>query len=190
MEQLIEITWYGRGGQGVVTAAKVLAETALEAGRFFQSSPEYGPERAGAPIRAYTRLSGEPISLHSSIEEPDIVVVLDPTVIGPVDVTAGIKPAGLIIVNTPNSPAEVRQQLNLTSGRVVTIDATRIAIDAIGRDITNTPLLGAFAAVTGLFSVEEVVERTRAHLGKRLPPAVVEANVRAIERAAREVQEG
>jgi pyruvate ferredoxin oxidoreductase gamma subunit len=190
MSKLTEITWYGRGGQGVVTAGKVLAETAMEAGRYFQSAPEYGPERAGAPIKAYTRLSDEPISLHSSIEEPDVVVVLDPTVIGAVDVTAGLKPEGVIIVNTPKSPADMRAQLKLASGRVATIDATRIAIDEIGRDITNTPLLGAFAAVTGIFGVQEIVEQTRARFGKKLAPAVVDANVRAIERAAREIQEG
>ncbi|MBN1317264.1 MAG: 2-oxoacid:acceptor oxidoreductase family protein [Anaerolineales bacterium] len=190
MDNFTEITWYGRGGQGVVTAGKVLAETALESGRYFQSAPEYGPERAGAPIRAYTRLSDEPITLHSSIESPDVVVVLDSTVIGPVDVTAGIKSDGLIIVNTPDSPAKVRKQLGLESGRVATIDATRIAIDEIGRDITNTPLLGAFAATTGIFSVEDIVDQTRSRFGKKMAPAVVEANVRAIQRAAREVQEG
>jgi pyruvate ferredoxin oxidoreductase gamma subunit len=187
---LTEITWYGRGGQGVVTAGKVLAETALEAGYYFQAAPEYGPERAGAPIRAYTRLADEPISLHSSIEEPDIVVVLDPTVIGPVDVTAGLKRGGLIIINTPKAADYMRQQLHVQDSRVVTIDATRIAIDEIGRDITNTPLLGAFAAATGIFTVQEIVEQTRARFDKKLTPAVIEANVRAIERAAKGIQEG
>jgi pyruvate ferredoxin oxidoreductase gamma subunit len=162
----------------------------MEAGHYFQSAPEYGPERAGAPIKAYTRLSDEPISLHSNIDKPGIVVVLDPTVIGPVDVTSGLDPAGLIIVNTPKPPDEIRQQLKLKSGRVVTIDATRIAMDEIGRDITNTPLLGAFAAATGIFSVNEIVEQTRSRFGKKLAPRIVEANVRAIERAAREIREG
>jgi pyruvate ferredoxin oxidoreductase gamma subunit len=190
MSKLTEITWYGRGGQGVVTAGKVLAETALEAGHYFQAAPEYGPERAGAPVRAYTRLSDAPISLHSPIEEPDVVVVLDPTVIGPVDVTEGLKTEGVIIINTPQEPGEMRQQLNLGAGRVATIDATRIAIDEIGRDITNTPLLGAFAAVTSIFTVDEIVEQTRARFGKKLAQAVVDANVRAIERAAKEVKVG
>ena len=189
MSRLTEITWYGRGGQGVVTAGKVLAETALEAGLYFQSAPEYGPERAGAPIRAYTRLSNEPISLHSSIEEPDIVIVLDPTVIGPVDVMAGLKPDGVIIVNSSKSPMEIRRQLKIQSGHVVTIDATRISMDEIGRDITNTPLLGAFAAVTGIFSVQDIIEQTRSRFGKKLAPALVDANVRAIKRAAREIRE-
>jgi pyruvate ferredoxin oxidoreductase gamma subunit len=189
MGKLTEITWYGRGGQGVVTAGKVLAETAMEAGRYFQSAPEYGPERAGAPIKAYTRLSDEPISLHSNIEEPDVVVVLDATLIGSVDVTAGLKPGGVIIINTPKPPEDVRRQLKVESGRVVTIDATRIAIDEIGRDITNTPLLGAFAAVTGIFAVDEIVEQIRSRFGKKLARSLVEANVRAVQRAAREVQE-
>lgn len=190
MSKLTEITWYGRGGQGVVTAGKVLAETAMEAGRYFQSAPEYGPERAGAPIKAYTRLSDEPILLHSNIEEPDVVVVLDPTVIGPVDVTAGLKLDGVIIINTPKLPSDMRQQLGLKTGRVVTIDATRIAMDEIGRDITNTPLLGAFAAATGIFTVQEIVEQTRSRFGKKLAPAMVEANVRALDRAAKEIRTG
>lgn len=190
MAQLTEITWYGRGGQGVVTASKVLAETALEAGRYFQASPEYGPERAGAPIKAYNRLSDQPIDLHSDIEEPDIVVVLDPTVIGPVDVTAGLKPGGIIIVNTPASPEEMRGRLGLASGRVATVDASHIAISEIGRDITNTPLLGAFAAVTGIFTLGEIVEQTEARFSKKLSPAVVAANVRAVKRAAAEVKIG
>ena len=106
------------------------------------------------------------------------------------DVTAGLKQDGVIIVNTPKSPQEMRRQLKRQSGRVVTIDATRIAIDEIGRDITNTPLLGAFAAVTGIFTVDEIVSQTRHRFGKKLAPAVVDANVRAIERAANEIQEG
>lgn len=188
MEGLTEIIWYGRGGQGVVTAGKVLAETALEAGRYFQAAPEYGPERAGAPIKAYTRLSGAPITLHSAIETPDIAVVLDPTVIGPVDVTAGLRADGVIIVNSPGAPDEVRRQLALAGGRVATVDATRIAREEIGRPIPNTPLLGALAAVAGLFTVEEIVHSLRERLGAKLPAAVVDANVRAVERAAREVQ--
>ena len=190
MSLFIEITWFGRGGQGVITASKVLAGTALESGLYFQSAPEYGPERAGAPIRANTRLSSEPILIHSSIEEPDVVLVLDSTVIGPVNVTEGLKPEGLIIVNTPDSPERVRRQLGLGSGRVATIDASRIAIDESGRDITNTPLLGAFAATTGVFSADEIVEQTRNRLGKKLSPKLVKGNVNAIRRAAREVQEG
>lgn len=187
MSSLIEITWYGRGGQGVVTASKVLAETALETNRYFQSAPEYGPERAGAPIKAYTRLSDDPISIHSNIEQPDIVIVLDPTVIGAVDVTAGLKPDGLIIINTSKTPQQMRKHLKRTSGRMATIDATRISLDEIGRDMPNTPLLGAFAAVTGIFNVEEIIKQTRARFDKKLAPQVIEANVRAIQRAAAEV---
>ncbi len=190
MSFLTEITWYGRGGQGVVTASKVITETAMRAGMYFQSAPEYGPERAGAPLRAYTRLSKEPISLRSSILEPDIVIVLDPTVIGPVDVAAGLKPEGTIIVNSAKSPQELRRQLKIQAARVVSIDATRIAMDEIGRDIPNTPLLGAFAAATGLFTIQEIIEQTRSRLSKRLAPALLQANIRAIERAAREIREG
>jgi len=187
---LIEIRWHGRGGQGVVTAGKLLAETAMEAGRYFQAFPDYGPERSGAPIRAFTRLSDKPIDVHSQIEEPDIVVVLDDTLLGVIDVIQGLKEDGLLIVNTARTPAEIRSQLDLQGGRVVTVDATRIALDELGREITGGPTLGAFARATGLFSLEEIVEQTRRRFAKKLAPELVEANVRAIQRAGEQAQEG
>ncbi|MFQ6058332.1 MAG: 2-oxoacid:acceptor oxidoreductase family protein [Anaerolineae bacterium] len=190
MGKMIEIRWHGRGGQGVVTAGKLLAETALEAGQHFQAFPDYGPERSGAPIRAFTRLSDEPIRIHSQIEEPDVVLVLDPTIIGAVDVTEGLKEDGVLIVNTPQGPAEIRSQLDFHGGRVYTVDASHIALEELSREITNTPMLGALARATGLFKVEELVEQIRRRFEDKLSPQMVEANVRAIERAAGEVQEG
>lgn len=187
---LIEIRWHGRGGQGVVTAGKLLAETALEAGRYFQAFPDYGPERSGAPIRAFTRLSDAPIHIHSQIEQPDVVVVLDDSLLGVVDVTQGLKKEGLLIVNTPRTPAEIRSQLDFAGGRVVTVDATRIALEELGREITGGPMLGAFARATGLFSLDEVIEQTRRRFAKKLTPEMVEANVRAIQRAGEEAREG
>jgi len=190
MNELIEIRWHGRGGQGVVTASKLLAETALAGGRYFQAFPDYGPERMGAPIRAYTRLSTRPIDLHCQVREPDIVVVLDPTLLKTVPVAEGLKPGGLLLVNTPLTPSAVRQATGLTGGRALTVDASHIAIEEIGRDVTNTPMLGAFARATGLFDVDEMAGELRAWFGLKLSPAAVEANVRALRRAAQEVMEG
>ena len=189
MTWLKEIRWHGRGGQGVVTAGKLLAETALEAGQYFQAFPDYGPERSGAPIRAFTRLSDGPITLHNQIEEPDVVIVLDPTLLGNVPVTGGLKPDGILLVNTPDTPEVVREKLKYAEGRVVTVDATRIALDEFGKDITNTPMLGAFAQATGLFAVQDIVAQTRQRFGKKFAEKLVESNVRAVERAAKELRE-
>ena len=190
MEELIEIRWHGRGGQGVVTAGKLLAETALGTGRYFQAFPDYGPERMGAPIRAFTRLSDRPITIHAQIQEPDVVLVLDPTLLSTVPVTEGLKEKGSLVVNTPLSPAEVRQVTGLTGGQVFTLDASHIAIEEMGRVITNTPMLGAFARATGIFDMEELAEQLRAWFGKKISAEAVEANVRAMRRAAEEMQEG
>jgi pyruvate ferredoxin oxidoreductase gamma subunit len=188
-KKLTEIRWHGRGGQGVVTAGKLLAETALEMGNYFQTFPDYGPERSGAPIRAFTRLSDQPIAVHSQIEAPDVVVVLDPTIMGAVDVAEGLKDDGVLIVNTAMGPHEIRTRLDLKGGRVVTVDASHIAMDELGRDITNAPMLGAFARATGLFDVNDIITQTRRRFEKKLSPEMIEANVRAIERAAREAKE-
>lgn len=190
MGKCTEIRWHGRGGQGVVTAGKLLAEAALGTGQYFQAFPDYGPERMGAPIRAFTRLSPEPINLHCQIEEPDIVLVLDPTLLGMVDVIQGLKEDGILLINTGQTPAEVREALGFKKGKVFTVDASHIAIETLGREITNTPMLGAFAKATGLFSIDDIIEQTRHRFGKKLRAELVEANVEAIKRAANEVQEG
>lgn len=190
MSKMTEIRWHGRGGQGAVTAGKLLAETALGAGLYFQAFPDYGAERMGAPIRAYTRLSDAPINQHCAVLEPDIVVVLDPTLLGVVDVTEGLKENGSLIVNTTETPAEVREKLGLKTGKVFTVNASHIAIEELGREITNTPMLGALCVATGLFSVDSVAEQIRKNFGKKMREDIVEANVRAVRRAAEEVQAG
>ncbi len=190
MVELTEIRWHGRGGQGVVTAGKLLAETAMGTGQYFQAFPDYGPERMGAPIRAFTRLSSKPITIHSQIEEPDVVLVLDPTLLGAVAVAEGLKEDGMLLVNTSIGPAEVRKITGFKTGKVFTVDASHIAIEEMGREITNTPMLGAFARATGLFDVEDLAEQLRAWFGKKITAEAVEANVRALRRAAREVQQG
>jgi pyruvate ferredoxin oxidoreductase gamma subunit len=190
MQDLIEIRWHGRGGQGVVTAGKLLAETALGTGRYFQAFPDYGPERMGAPIRAFTRLSPRPITVHSQIEQPDVVVVLDPTLLGSVPVAEGLKEGGDLVVNTALAPPAVREETGFATGRVFTVDASHIAIDEMGRELTNTPMLGALARATAVFDLDELAEQLRAWFAPRIPAAAVEANVRALRRAAAELQRG
>jgi len=190
MPGLTEIRWHGRGGQGVVTAGKLLAETAMGMGLYLQAFPDFGPERMGAPIRAFTRISSQPITIHSQIETPDVVLVLDPTLLETVPVTEGLKPDGTLLVNTPMSPAQVRQATGFTTGMVCTVDASRIAIDEIGRDITNTPMLGALARATGILAITDLCQQLRAWFGKRISPDMVQANVAALERAAQEMRQG
>jgi len=190
MAELIEIRWHGRGGQGVVTAGKLLAETAMGAGQYFQAFPDYGPERMGAPIRAFTRLSSKPITIHSQIDEPNVVLVLDPTLLGTVPVAEGLDEDGTLLVNTAMNPAQVRQVTGFKTGKAFTVDASHIAIEEMGREITNTPMLGAFARATGIFEIEDLAEQLRAWFGKKISAEAIEANVRAMRRAAEEVQEG
>ncbi|UCC62939.1 MAG: 2-oxoacid:acceptor oxidoreductase family protein [Anaerolineae bacterium] len=191
MGRLTEIRWHGRGGQGVVTAGKLLAETALDTGQYFQAFPDYGPERMGAPIKAYTRLSSERIDLHCQIEEPNVVLVLDPTLLGTVPVTGGLQEDGLLLVNTPKSPAEIREITGFRTGKVFTVDASHIAIEEIGREITNTPMIGALARATGIFDVKDLIEQTRKRFTKlMMKQDIIDANVRAMRRAVEEVQEG
>lgn len=189
-EKMIEIRWHGRGGQGVVTAGKLLAETAMNAGYYFQAFPDFGPERMGAPVRSFTRLSSQPIHIHSQIENPDVVLVLDPTLLGTVPVTEGLKEDGILIVNTSMSPEEVRRMTGFHTGKVCTVDASHIAIEEMGREITNTPMLGAFARATGLFDLDALEKQVREWFGEKVSPSVVEANVRVLRRAAQELREG
>ncbi len=190
MAELTEIRWHGRGGQGVVTAGKLLAEAALGTGQYFQAFPDYGPERMGAPIRAFTRISSAPINIHSQIEEPDVVLVLDPTLLGTVPVAEGLEEDGTLLVNSSMSPAKVRDIVKFRTGKVFTVDASHIAIEELGREITNTPMLGAFARATGLIALEDLAEELRAWFGKKISEEAIEANVRAMQRAAEDVQEG
>ena len=190
MEELIEIRWHGRGGQGVVTGSEMLAETALEEGKYFQALPEFGAERSGAPLRAYTRISSSPINLHCSITEPDVVVVLDPTLLGAIDVTEGLKEEGILIANSSLSPDDVRKRLNFHGGKCYTVDATRIAMDCIGRNIPNTPILGALLRARPLVSLEDMAKTIKSRLGSRVSQQVVEGNVKALQRAFTEAQAG
>lgn len=187
---VIEIRWHARGGQGAKTASVLLAEAAATAGKYIQGFPEYGPERMGAPMRAFNRISDTPIRAHSGVENPDVVIVLDPTLIGKTDVTGGLKPGGTVIVNTKKSPQEVRQRLKLDGAKIFTVDADGISVDTIGKVIPNTPMMGALLKATELMDLGAFLISTREKLGEkfRSKPEVIDGNIKAIERAYQEVQ--
>ena len=185
---LTEIRWHGRGGQGAVTAAKMVAEVALGQGRYFQAFPEYGPERSGAPIVAFARISDEPIQLFCGVEHPQIVAVLDPSLISIVDVAGGAPDDAVVLVNTDMKPAQLRKKYKIEGRRLFTVAATKIATETIGRAIPNTPMVGALVRITGMFPLESVVEFMRAEFGKKFPPRVVEGNIAALTRSYEEVE--
>jgi len=190
MQDLLEIRWHGRGGQGAKTAAVLLAEVVSAAGKYIQGFPEYGPERMGAPVLAFNRISDQPISIHCHVTEPDIVVVLDPTLLAAIDVSEGLGEDGVILVNTSESPADQRHAMGLKGRKLYTVDASGIALEAIGRNIPNTPMIGALFRVTQLIEYEafrRLVEQELKHKF-RTKPEVVQGNLEAIERAYEEVQ--
>lgn len=187
MSQLTEIRWHARAGQGAVTAAKLVAETALSQGRYMQAMPEYGPERTGAPLKAFTRVCDEPIEVHNNVVNPQIVVVLDDTLLPLVDVTEGILPNGSIILNTRMTPAEAREKLGVGDDiTVATVDASGIALDTIKRDIPNAAIVAAVCKVTGVVPLEEFKAHFESSFAKK---ELVPANMEAISRAYEEVQQ-
>ena len=186
MKNILEFRWHGRGGQGAWTASELLARTALLEGKHIQSFPEFGPERMGAPVTAFTRISTEPIRIHCAVYDPDVVVVLDSTLLKTVPVTAGINSEeDIIVINSADSPAKVRETLRVEKGKVWTISATEIAIKTLGSPITNTAMLGAVARATSVVAMESiektVKERFRADLGEK--------NMAVIKRAYDEVRQ-
>ncbi len=192
MEKTIEIRWHGRAGQGVVTAGELLAEAAMEEGKYFQAFPDYGPERMGAPIKSYTRISSHPIDVHNQIVTPNVVVVVNPNLIGVVDLTEGLSEQGLVIVNTTATPAEVRKQMKLEGSpvQVWTVDATRIGMETLRRDIPSTIMLGAIIRATGMVRLESLTHLVEEKLGQKLQRHVVEANLAGLRRAYEEAIQG
>lgn len=190
MGKIVEIRWHGRGGQGAKTAALLLADAAFNTGKYIQGFPEYGPERMGAPIVAYNRISDERITIHSAIYEPDYVVVVDDTLLASVDVTAGLKEDGAIVINTAKTPDEVRPLLKGYKGKVCTIDARKISIDTLGKYFPNTPMLGAIVKVSKVMDEKEflndMVESFKHKFAKK--PEVIEGNMKALERSMQEVK--
>lgn len=182
-----EIRWHARGGQGAKTVATFLAECAIAENLYSQGFPEYGPERMGAPMRGYTRISPVPINLHSPITSPDAVVVLDETLLAVEDIAEGLKKDGVILVNTTKSPAEVKKAIKLESGQVFTVNATGISIEEIGRPIPNMAMLGALLKVLPVVKKETVLEEIKKIFSKKFKEAVILGNIKAIERAYKEV---
>jgi|TARA_B100001971_G_scaffold44275_1_gene39200 pyruvate ferredoxin oxidoreductase gamma subunit len=175
----MEIRWHGRGGQGVVTAGEILAETALEEGRYFQAFPEFGAERTGAPIRAYTRISDDPIYLHCPVSYPAIVVVLDSTLLGPIKVYEGLRKDGFAVINSTKSPDEIAPRDQRNGWAVATVDATRIAMNALKRNIPNTSMIGALLRVNPVVDKDACASVIEARLSARFPARIVDANLEA-----------
>ncbi len=186
MAHLTEIRWHGRGGQGAKTAATLLAEAALHEDKYSQGFPEYGPERMGAPMCGYTRISDEEIRLHCAIYTPDIVAILDETLIDAVDVTAGLVQDGAIIVNTAKDPDAIRRKTGF-GGKIATINATQISIEELGRPIPNTVMMGALLKTTNILHIDTVIKDIEKKFGEKFPERVVQGNIKAINRAFEEV---
>jgi len=189
MKQLTEIRWHGRGGQGAKTASLLLADVAFSTGMYVQGFPEYGPERMGAPITAYNRLSNEDIRVHSNIYYPDYVVVVDETLLESVDVTAGLKPEGAIIINTAKSAEEIKPLLRGYEGKVVTVDARRISMETLGRYFPNSPMLAAVVKVSGVMDEQKFLDEMEASYKHKFArkPEVIEGNMNALRMTLQEV---
>ncbi|SHK33039.1 2-oxoacid:acceptor oxidoreductase family protein [Rhodothermus profundi] len=181
--RMLEIRWHGRGGQGAITVSKVLALAALRSGTYAQAFPEYGPERSGAPVRAYNRLDERPILLHSGVYTPHRVAVLDETLLDAEDVCEGLDPDGALVINTARSPEAIRTQTGYP-GRIVCVEATRIA-EETGSRFANVPLLGALARTLDFLELPVLEDALRAFLSKRRPE-IVTANVEALQRGYHE----
>ena len=187
LDKLQEIRWHGRGGQGVVTASQLLARSAMREGKYVQAFPEFGPERMGAPIKAYTRISDKQINIHSSVSYPDIVVVLDPTLVGNVDFGIGLTEDGLILVNTDMSAESVSKAAKLDGKKVLVINASKIALETLGRNIANTSIMGALMKATGLVSMDIVIAEIEASFGAKFNRKVIDGNITAAKRAYKEL---
>lgn len=192
MNDMVEIRWHGRGGQGAKTASLLLADAAFNTGKYVQGFPEYGPERMGAPITAYNRISTQRCTVHSNIYFPDYVVVVDETLLSAVDVTAGLKAEGAIVINSGKDPAELRPLLKGYTGRVCTIDAGRISEEELGRNFPNTPMLAAIVKVSGIVEQEAFVKDMEASFRHKFAskPQVIDGNMRALKRSMEEVKIG
>jgi pyruvate ferredoxin oxidoreductase gamma subunit len=188
MGKLVEIRWHGRGGQGAKTASLLLAEVAFNTGKYIQGFPEYGPERMGAPITAYNRISDEKLTIHSNIYEPDYVVVVDETLIKSVPVTAGLKEDGAVIVNTSKAPEEIRKEMNY-KGKIYTIDARKISEETLGAYFPNTPMLAAIVKISNVISEETFLNDIEASFKHKFSnkPQVVPKNMEAVVRSLQEV---
>ena len=190
MNDLIEIRWHGRGGQGAKTASLLLADAAFNTGKYIQGFPEYGPERMGAPITAYNRISTKPITIHSNIYEPDYVVVVDDSLLESVDVTAGLKKSGAIVINTTKDAEFLKSHLKGYEGEIYKIDARKISLEALGKYFPNTPMLAAIVKVSKVMTDEEFLNDMQGSFKHKFAkkPEVIEGNMKALEMALKEVE--
>ena len=191
MAKTFEIRWHGRGGQGTVTAAKVLADACLSGGRYVQAFPEYGPERAGAPLRAYNRISDHVIRMYCPVLHPHVISIADATLIDGVNVTDGAQDDTIFLVNTSKDPEKIREKLNAKPGqKVFTIDASKIAMDCIGRPLPNASMLGAISKATGIIDMDTLLENVKKSFGKKFARKIIDGNLDATKRGYEEVKEG
>ena len=190
MRSLTEIRWHGRGGQGAKTAALLLADVAFQTGKYVQGFPEYGPERMGAPITAYNRISDTPIRVHSNFYDPEYVVVVDESLLEAVDVTACLKKEGAILVNTPRKKEEILPHLKGYEGKVYVIDAQKVSMEAMGKYFPNTPMLAAIVKVAGIMEEETFLKEMQASFSHKFSgkPEVIDGNMKALQMAWKEVQ--
>lgn len=190
MKNCVEIRWHGRGGQGAKTAALLLADVAFKTGSYVQGFPEYGPERMGAPITAYNRISSEEIRVHSNIYNPDFVVVVDEGLLDTVDVTNGLNPDGGILINTAKSKDEIEKHLNGYKGSVYTIDARKVSVDCLGKYFPNTPMLAGIVKVSGVMEWNEFMTEMETSFKHKFSskPEVIEGNMNALRMAFDEVK--
>jgi len=181
LAQLVEIRWHGRGGQGAVTSAELLAQAAINEGKYAQAFPSFGPERRGAPVLAFVRIdSKQPIRVRAEITQPDVVVVLDPGLLRIVNVTSGLKSDGMVLINTSKQAEQIRQEFSI-NWSLATIDATKIARELLGVPIVNTTMIGALLKATGVVKLESLVEPLEHRFGR-----LAERNVNAMKRAYEE----
>ncbi len=191
MADLVEIRWHGRGGQGAKTAALLLADVAFKTGKYVQGFPEYGPERMGAPITAYNRISSNEIRVHSNIYEPDFVVVVDSGLLDVVDVADGLKDNGAIVVNTHKSPEFIREKIGDYKGRIYTIDARKVSKACLGKYFPNTPMLAAIVKVSGVMDKDTFFNEMENSFSHKFSskPEVIEGNMNALRMAYDEVKQ-
>ncbi len=186
---MFEIIIHGRGGQGAKTAAQLIVDTAIDKGKYIQAFPEYGPERTGAPMRTFARISDEPIKTYQPVTDPNAVIVIDPTLLDVVDVKTGITEKTVIIVNTTKSPEEIKKKIGF-DGKLYTIDATGISIDILGRNMPNTPVLGALIKVTNVIELQMLIDKIEGMFLKKIGPEKTKANVDCVKKAYDDVKGG
>lgn len=190
MAEMVEIRWHGRGGQGTITAAKLLADACLSGGRHVQAFPEYGPERAGAPLRAYNRISDKELRMHCPVLNPGVVAVVDATLLDSMNLAEGAMDNAVFVVNTAKTPEEIRTKLKAKpSQKVFTIDASKISLDTIGRPMPNTPMLGAVTKAAGVLALNVLLDEVKGSFGKKFAQKIIDANLTAVTRGFEEVKQ-